>query len=357
MKITHLEIFARSMPLMEPYTIAYETIDRCVNMILRLESDSGILGWGCAAPDLAVTGETIHSVETAFNDVIFPYLKGQNALMHTRLINHLGPHLKTRPAALAMVDMALYDLVSKRARLPLFQYLGGYRTSIPTSITIGILPPDKTLQKVLEYVNDGFRIVKIKGGNNVEEDIEKVNLIADRFQGKIEIRFDANQGYSVEEAVYFYKSTKDSGLTLLEQPTDRKNDEFLKQVSRKVPIPVMADESLMTLKDVFRLTRRDCTDMINIKIMKVGGIGEAMHINSVARAAGVEAMVGCMDESALGISAGLHFSLSRPNVIYADLDGHLDLMEDPFSKLFELRKGVLYPNNQSGLGVETTFKM
>jgi len=337
------------MKLTEPYTIAYETIDHCTNIFARVETDDGITGLGCAAPDLPVTGETADTVINVFNEFIEPIVKGRDPFTYARINDELKTVISRNPSALAMIDMAIYDIMAKKAGVSLYRFLGGFRESIPTSITIGIMPVNDTVRKAKQLNKRGFNILKIKGGSDVDEDVEKVIKIKEAIGKHIEIRFDANQGYSVDEAVSFIAQTKSVGIELLEQPTDKKNEDLLKQVSQHVSVPVMADESLMTLKDVFRLTSRDATDMINIKLMKVGGITEALHINSVAKAANAEAMVGCMDESALGIAAGLHFALARPNIIYADLDGHLDLVDDPFAGLVTLKKGILYPGDYPGL--------
>lgn len=354
MKIIALECWPHEMKLKEPYTIAYETVDRCTNVFLKAVTDTGITGWGCAAPDEVVTGEIPETVMRFFRDCIEPVLKGSDPWRYVFLLEEIKKININAPSALAMMDMVLFDLISKASGVPLYKFLGGYRTSIATSITVGIMPVQETLEAAGRWVNKGFRILKIKGGKSYEEDIERILKLREILGDQVEIRFDANQGYQVEEALAFIEGTKGAGIEVFEQPTPRAHEKLLGAVSRNVPVPVMADESLLTLRDAFRLTRHDLADMINIKLMKVGGINEALHINSVGKSAGVESMIGCMDESELGIAAGLHVALSRPNVLYADLDGHLDLDEDPFQGLIKLEEGILYPGAGNGLGQITS---
>ncbi len=351
MKIIGMEYIEVEMNLATPYTIAYETVEKTVNVFVRMTTNTGLIGFGCAAPDLEVTGETPKSVFNCLDGLIRSELIGRDPLRWSRIMEHIKKEISSHPSALAAVDMALLDILGKTAKLPVWKILGGYRDRIKTSVTIGILPTQETVNMAREFITRGFKCLKIKGGIDVQEDIERINKVREIVGKGIDLRFDANQGYSVEDSIKFVRDTKAANLELIEQPTPRGQPDLLGRVTSAVPIPVMADESLMNLRDAFRLARRDLVDMVNIKIMKVGGISEALHINSVARSAGLEVMVGCMDESALAITAGLHFALSKPNVVYADLDGHLDLIDDPAGGMIKIKNGYLYPNEEPGLGI------
>lgn len=350
MRITRIESYPVEMELGEPYEVAYGAFDRTTNVFVVLHTGGPHVGLGCAAPDEHVTGETPEQVLAALRDVVPPAITGSDPLRVAFLLQRLAGPLAGLPSALSAVDMALHDLMGKIAGLPLYKLLGGFRERMRTSITIGILPLDETVRLAAEHVAAGFKALKIKGGRDVEDDVARVQAVRERIGPRAEIRFDANQGYSVDQALRFVEGARNARIEVLEQPTPQADVDLLGRVARRVSIPVMADESLLGLRSAFRIAKRELADMVNVKLTKVGGIAEAQAINAVSRAAGLELMIGCMDEAAVGIAAGLHFALARPNVIYADLDGHLGLRGDPTAGAVTLRDGTLYPSADPGLG-------
>lgn len=350
MRITGIEVYSVSMPLTNSYSIAYQTVDKTTNVFIHLKTNGKEVGFGCAAPDIYITKETPEGVEKALREIAFSEIKGSDPLRIAFVLEKVRSRLGSQPSAMAALDMALYDLLGKVSNLPLWKLLGGFRDRIKTSITIGILSEEETIRQARNFVARGFKSIKIKGGKDVDDDIMRVLRVREEVGPRIELRFDANQGYTEEQALKFVEKTRSAKLELLEQPTPKGHPDLLGRVTSAVHIPIMADESLLTLRDSFRLAKKNLVDMVNVKLMKVGGIFSALEINAVAKSAGLEVMVGCMDESALGIAAGLHFALARPNVIYADLDGHIDLQGDPADGAVTLKDGILYPTNRPGLG-------
>lgn len=337
------------MPLAEPYEIARGSYERAVNVFLCLECGDGTSGYGCAAPDREVTGETVRGAERSLAQLA-ESLVGKNPLRRARILEQVAEQYPNEPAVLSAVDLALCDLLGKRSGLPLWQILGGYRSRIRTSVTLGILPLAETLERGDYWWRQGFRALKVKGGIDPELDAERVCRLRERLGSSLDLRFDANQGYTARQSIEFVSASKSARISVLEQPTVASDLELLGEIKRRVKVPVMADESLQTLQDAFRLVRGRLCDVVNIKLMKVGGLSEAMRINALARSAGIDVMVGCGDESALGIVGALHFALASGNVAYADLDGHFDLDGDPFAGTVVARSGWLSVQPAPGLG-------
>jgi L-alanine-DL-glutamate epimerase-like enolase superfamily enzyme len=350
MQIARLEAWPVHLTLSEPYTIAYETVTSTTNVFVRLHTNSPLVGHGCAAPDLAVTGETPGGVLSALDDVAGPALAGLDPTRPAAVYQRLREALGFRPSALAALDMAVLDVLGQAGGLPLWKLLGGARDRIRTGMTIGILGEAETVEQARRWVGQGFRFLKLKGGRDVAEDVCRVRKVREAVGPDVELAFDANQGYSVEDALTLVRECAEARLVFVEQPTPRQTPSWLGEVQRHSPVPVMADESLTTPRQALDLAAGRAVRLFNIKLMKVGGISPALAIDAVAEGAGIGVMVGCLDEAALGIAAGLHFALGRPNVAYADLDAHFALPDDPSAGAVCCRDGFLYPNPQPGLG-------
>ena len=350
MKITRIRTWKEDLELTRPYTIAYETISAVENLFISVEGPNGLTGLGAASPAPEVTGETLEACQAALESLP-PLLKDHDIRELNRLIFQIGRKLAATPAALAAVDIALHDLAAQCLGLPLAKLLGQVHTSLPTSITIGIMPLDETLAEAEEYHGRGFTILKVKTGHNVEADMERLLKLHEAFPD-MKIRVDANQGYSPDDQIRFFK-TVGHCVEFSEQPLPAGHIEQMQALPKAVRLTAAADESLLTPAHVPALLQSPRPfGIFNIKLMKCGGVAPGMNIARMAHFAGIDLMWGCMDESIVSISAALHAALASPATRYLDLDGSLDLARDIVTGGFILENGNLSITDKPGLGVE-----
>ena len=352
MKIIQAMAIPVELQLKEPFAIANETIEVADNILIRLETETGIIGWGCSTPD-AVTSETKDTVLRNF-EAAKRLVIGCDPTRINLLNFALDSDIKGNSSLKAGINMALYDIIGKMAGIPLFRLLGGYREKIATSVTIGLNNTNLMVEKAKQIVSDGFKFIKIKCGINADDDIENIIAIREAVGPTIKLRLDANEGYSVEEALRIVKTLEKNAVAIemLEQPTKADYLYSLKDVARQCSVPIMADETALTLRDSFKLVRLEIADMINIKLMKIGGITNAIKANALAELADVPVMVGCMNESMAAMSAGVHFACAFRNVEYADLDSALDFANDVAKGGARYEDGYVIPSERPGLGIE-----
>ncbi len=260
----------------------------------------------------------------------------------------LAPLAASSPAALCAFDLAFHDLLGVAAGLPLYRLLGGYRNRIMTSITVPMVSNEETVEISRRHARNGFRILKLKGGEDPDLDVQRVQSVHRALPDHI-LRLDADGGYSVRQSLDVARALK-GVIEVLEQPTPASNIELLCQVSNLSPVPILADQSASDPESVLKIASGRCAQSLSIKLAACGGLNSARQLDSIARAARISTMVGCLIEPAILIAAGLSFALSSPNVSFGDLDGHLHLLDDPSSPGFSLRDGWLTASDVPGLG-------
>ena len=333
-----------NIPLKKPFKIALGTITDYSGYILKICS-SRTCGFGEAVPSPKITGDTMESIEKAFH-IFKQLLLGEEACKTGRIMNKIHSAIPKNTAAKAAVDMAIYDLIGNRWRVRVSDLLGGEKEKIDTSLTISITNTKDAVKQAAKLTEQGAKVLKVKIGLDPDADIERVRLIREVTDAKI--RVDANQGYSLNQAIRVLKAIEKFDIEFAEQPLPKDRLDDLKTLRNSVEIPIIADESVHNSRDVLKLVGR--VDGINIKLMKSGGIYEAIKMASVAKAAGMKIMVGCMVETKLGIAAGQNFALGI-GADYADLDGYWNLTRHPFIGL-EFRGGENIIDGDCGLGVE-----
>jgi len=354
MRIHDIEVLRKYTPLTKPFKTALRTVHQAESIVVKMTADDGKVGWGEAPATVVITGDSLEAIQSAIVHTFRPLLIGQSLLAYEQILQSVHQAMVGCTSAKAAIDMAVYDLVAQHGRMPLYQFLGGYRDRIETDFTVSVNSPEEMGEDAVQYVQAGFTVLKIKvGKDDIEHDIRRIREIRQRIGSDVKIRLDANQGWQAKEAIRSIRKMEDMGLNieLVEQPVRAGDIYGLQQVTAAVDTLIMADESVFSPVQALEVLQRHAADLINIKLMKAGGIYKAQLINQLAEEYGVECMVGSMIESRLAVTAAAHFAASKKNVTRYDFDAPLMLHQD------DVVGGVMYDgrvmtfSDAPGLGI------
>ena len=329
MKITEIEIYKLNIPLLQPFVISIGKYDSATNILIKIKTDTEHVGYGECSPLVNLVGET-QSTEFELAKNFAFVLKNKNPLELEDRLNDLEKSIPGNYTIKSAFDMALYDLASKNAGVPLYRFLGGSNSrDIYTDMTVSIASPEKMASDALRFKNDGFPSIKLKLGGGYPKDVARVDAVRNAIGYDIPLRIDANQGWDTVTAIKTLKALEKYDIDHCEEPVAKWNNKALKTVKDASPIAIMADESVFDHKDAFRIVAMDACDYINIKLSKSGGINNALKIIAIAESAGLKTQVGCMLESRLGLTALTHLVASRSNIVHFDIDSSLMHSVDP----------------------------
>ena len=348
MQITKADVTPIELNLNQPVRMTgYPEINQVNTVFVRLQTKDGRDAWGCAVLHPDRTSEEIH-------DVLLACQKGADLAPDLNPINiehslaHLAQAIDDVPAAMCAFDLAFHDLLGLAAGLPLYRILGGYRNKMITSATVYLGSVQESVEQAQMRASQGFRLLKIKGGLDPEEDVRRVQAIR-RSLPDLVLRLDADGGYTVEQALDVSRALGNY-LEMIEQPTPAEDLTGLRQVTRHSPVPVLADQSVQGPASALEIATHRYADGLSIKVASCGGLRCARQIDAIARVSHLTMMVSCLIEPALMTAAGLSFALSSPGIEYADLDGYLDITNDPTIPGFLMKDGWLIATDVPGLG-------
>ncbi len=347
MLIDEIDFYPLEIENEEVFKIATGTSFTTENVVVRVEGE-GKVGWGSGASN-GVTQETNGSILSCLkefrSELISKDVDIEEVWSEFREMNPADP------SALAGLDIALHDLKGKLEGERVFELYGGKDEGVMTDRTIGIMDEKETLEHLKEYLESGFKAIKIKVGLDMKKDLERIQAVREAVGSDIEIYLDANQGYSVEEAKDFCDRLEGHGIEFVEQPVDEEDLKGLKEVTKNTSIPIVADESMKGHESAEKICVEEVADMVNIKLMKCGGLTGGRKIVEVIERYDVEAMVGCMLEIEQSLAAAVHLFNSSDNIKYADLDGHF-MLPEPLCRGLTFESGKLFTSDRPGLGVE-----
>ncbi|CUA79993.1 mandelate racemase/muconate lactonizing enzyme family protein [Anoxybacillus suryakundensis] len=352
MRITAVHIHAIRLPLHAPFVVSYHSYKDMPSIIVKIETDEGLVGYGEGVADEHVTGETWESTFVILKHTLAPRLIGINPLHIEALHERMNEVIYGAPTAKAAIDIACFDLIGKKLKQPVYQLLGGrFHDAFPITHVLSIGSPSEMAEEALSVVKQGYRSLKIKVGTHVEEDIARIQAIRKRIRDDIAIRVDVNQGWkNSATTLKALRALESLNIDWLEQPVVADDIDAMAYIRTKTTIPIMIDEGLRNMRDMREIIQKRAADKVNIKLMKCGGIYPAMKLAHQAELAGIECQIGSMVESSIGSAAGFHVAFAKKIVTSVELTGPLKFTKDVGNLHYDLP--YIRLTNKPGLGID-----
>lgn len=352
MKIIKAEIIGIHLPLETPFIISYETYDYMPSIIVKLETDDGMVGYGEAVPDEHVTGETFFSTIEVLKHQLLPSIMGESPFAIERIHHIMENRINANPAAKAAIDIACYDLMGKCTGKPIYDLIGGkFHDELTFPKVLSIEEPEVMAEKAKQAIALGYQSLKLKVGTEIFKDIERVKFVRNAVGYEIPIRVDVNQGWNnYSTAIQALQLLEPLRISWLEQPIKMGDIDGLVELKKKTVIPIMADESVHHGSHLTEIIKKGAADKINIKLMKSGGIYPSVHMAKTAEYAGITCQIGSMVESSIGSAAGYHTAIARKNITSTELTGPLLFSKDIGDLQYQIP--FVHLSEKPGLGIE-----
>ncbi|MBO0805923.1 MAG: dipeptide epimerase [Nocardiopsaceae bacterium] len=316
-----------TVPLHRPFVTAVRRTDHAESVLVQVRDADGRCGWGEAAHNPRVTGETSAGVIAAIDAGLRDAVLGREPLDLAGTCRAIASAVHGNTSAKAALDVAVHDLAARQLGVPLRVLLGGTRSTISTDVTLSIGDPDVLGEEAARRRSEGFDVLKVKLDGH--DDLQRLRAIRDGAGPGVRMRVDANQAWTPQEAIRLITAMEDEDLPveLVEQPVPASDLRGLARVTQQVMTPILADESVRTASDVIEIARLGAADLVNLKLAKCGGLGPARAFLSVAEACGLGVVIGSMLESHVACGAAAHLAATCDYV--PDLDPPYLLRHSP----------------------------
>ena len=353
MKIINIKSIILRAPLKNPFITSLRRVDSLEDLVVIIECDDGSVGYGEGAPTPVITGETIGSMIAAI-EYIKPFILGLDIEDFDNILNNIHSTILKNTTAKSALEIALYDLKAKSVKQPLYKMLGGTQTTFKTDITISMGEIDKMISDSLDAVNLGYDTLKIKIGDNPQKDVERIIAIHKALDKNIILRLDANQGWTAQESVTLLHALEKQDIIaeFIEQPVAADDIEGLRYIKERVQTPLLADESIFSVKDARKLLEMQAIDYVNIKLAKTSGITQALQLADLSAEYGAKCMIGCMLEGPISVAAGVHVASAKADIItMLDLDAVSLLASNPADTSIIFNESEIILSKDLGLGI------